>query len=80
MDATLKQVGEPQGARGQTHKHSLHRRKILYMAGDMAHQALEMLPAANGNTCLREVGEKEKEDKSWERAQGSACHSSMLLL
>ena len=48
------------------------------MAGDMAPQALEMLPAANGNTCLREVGEKEKEDKSWERAQGSACHSCFL--
>ena len=47
-------------------------------AGDMAPQALEMPPAANGNTCLREVGGKDREDKSWERAQGSACHPCFL--
>lgn len=47
-------------------------------AGDMAPQALESPPAANGNTCLREVGGKDREDKSWERAQGSACHPCFL--
>nr|XP_020764354.1 otopetrin-1 [Odocoileus virginianus texanus] len=48
-------------------------------AADVAPQASEMPPVANGNTHLREVGGgKEKEDKSWEGAPGPACHPCFL--
>ncbi|CAN0481325.1 unnamed protein product [Rangifer tarandus platyrhynchus] len=48
-------------------------------AADVAPQASEMPPVANGNTHLREVcGGKEKEDKSWEGAPGPACQPCFL--
>uniref|UniRef100_A0A8C0CL45 Otopetrin 1 n=1 Tax=Balaenoptera musculus TaxID=9771 RepID=A0A8C0CL45_BALMU len=47
-------------------------------AGDVAPQGSEMPHAANGNMCLREVGSKEEEEKSWEGSLGPACHPHFL--
>ncbi|XP_057562701.1 proton channel OTOP1 [Hippopotamus amphibius kiboko] len=47
-------------------------------AGDTAPQGSEMPHVANGNMCLREVGGKEAEEKSWEVALRPACRPHFL--